>query len=99
MSPEAVKGLARWRPSRVVYVSCDPPTLARDAAALISSGYTLVAIDAYDMFPNTPHVETIAVFDAASSAQLAPIALARCQFGGTCGLREPSQEIKERIPH
>jgi 23S rRNA (uracil1939-C5)-methyltransferase len=66
MSPEAVKGLGRWRPSRVVYVSCDPPTLARDAAALISSGYTLVAIDAYDMFPNTPHVETVAVFDATS---------------------------------
>jgi 23S rRNA (uracil1939-C5)-methyltransferase len=68
MSPEAVKGLARWRPSRVVYVSCDPPTLARDAAVLISSGYALVAIDAFDMFPNTPHVETVAVFDAASPA-------------------------------
>jgi len=47
---------------RIVYVSCDPATLARDAARL-SAGYDLSAIHAFDLFPQTPHVETVARFD------------------------------------
>ena len=63
MSAEAVGGLLTWQPRRVVYVSCDPPTLARDAALLYAGGYGLEQIEAFDLFPNTPHVETVAVFD------------------------------------
>lgn len=63
MSADALRGLVAWRPPRIVYVSCDPPTLARDAGRLREAGYTLHAIDAFDLFPNTPHVETVAVFD------------------------------------
>jgi len=48
---------------RFVYVSCDPPTLARDAARILAAGYRLTSIEAFDLFPNTPHVETLAVFD------------------------------------
>jgi 23S rRNA (uracil1939-C5)-methyltransferase len=44
-------------------VSCDVPTLARDTALLIAGGYKLAALEALDMFPNTPHVECLAVFD------------------------------------
>jgi len=44
-------------------VSCDPPTLARDAARILAAGYRLTSIEAFDLFPNTPHVETLAVFD------------------------------------
>ena len=62
-SAQAIEGLASWRAPRLVYVSCDPPTLARDAARLIAGGYRLVSLDAFDMFPNTPHVEAVAVFD------------------------------------
>jgi 23S rRNA (uracil1939-C5)-methyltransferase len=62
ISTDAVKGLIAWRAPRVVYVSCDPPTLARDAARLVEAGYRIAAIAALDLFPNTPHVETIAVF-------------------------------------
>jgi 23S rRNA (uracil1939-C5)-methyltransferase len=47
----------------LVYVSCDPPTLARDAALLYAGGYALEHIEAFDLFPNTPHVEIVAVFD------------------------------------
>ena len=61
-SRDAAKGLVAWRPSRVIYVSCDPPTLARDARLLLDAGYRLSAVDAFDFFPNTPHVETVAVF-------------------------------------
>jgi 23S rRNA (uracil1939-C5)-methyltransferase len=62
VSAEALHALIAWRAPRVVYVSCDPPTLARDAALLASAGYQLESVDAFDLFPNTPHVETVAVF-------------------------------------
>lgn len=64
-SPEALDGVVRWAAPRVVYVSCDPPTLARDAARLVAGGYRLAALEAFDLFPTTPHVETVAVFDRA----------------------------------
>jgi 23S rRNA (uracil1939-C5)-methyltransferase len=62
MSADALDGLAAWGPRSVVYVSCDPPTLARDAARLAQHGFRLLSIEGLDMFPNTPHVETIAAF-------------------------------------
>jgi 23S rRNA (uracil1939-C5)-methyltransferase len=46
-----------------VYVSCDVPTLARDTQRLVAGGYRLSSIEALDMFPNTPHVECVAIFD------------------------------------
>ena len=47
-----------------MYVSCDVATLARDARRLVDgAGYTLTAVNGFDLFPNTPHVETVAVFD------------------------------------
>ncbi len=63
ISAAAVAGLIGWHAPRVVYVSCDPPTLARDAARLVGAGYRLTSIEALDLFPNTPHVETIVVFE------------------------------------
>ena len=63
LSPAALAGVLRWNPARIVYVSCDPPTLARDAKAIVSGGWELTSIEAFDFFPNTPHVETLAVFD------------------------------------
>ena len=63
LSPDVVKGLLRWEPPRIVYVSCDVPTLARDTFLLMAGGYRLTSLEALDMFPNTPHVECLAVFD------------------------------------
>ena len=63
VTPEALRGVTAWAAPRVIYVSCDPPTLARDAARLAEHGYALTALEAFDLFPNTPHVEVLATFD------------------------------------
>lgn len=62
ISREALDGICRLQAARIVYVSCDVATLARDARRMVDSGYALAQVDAFDLFPNTPHVETVAVF-------------------------------------
>jgi 23S rRNA (uracil1939-C5)-methyltransferase len=60
VSKEAADSIIRLSPDRIVYVSCDPPTLARDARRLLDGGYRLDSLRAFDLFPNTPHVEILA---------------------------------------
>jgi 23S rRNA (uracil1939-C5)-methyltransferase len=62
MSPEAIAGLLPLRAGRIAYVSCDPPTMARDARRLLDGGYRLESLRAFDLFPSTPHVEALGVF-------------------------------------
>ncbi len=53
--------LGRLKTAELVYVSCDPVTLSRDLKALVDSGYTLVELHMMDMFPQTFHIEAVAV--------------------------------------
>jgi 23S rRNA (uracil1939-C5)-methyltransferase len=59
----AVEKLLTARPKRIVYVSCDPATLARDVARLRTGGYVLTAIETIELFPQTSHVETVVVLE------------------------------------
>ena len=58
-TPEVIETVAKMSPDRVVYVSCDPATLARDLAIFESKGYETVKATAVDMFPRTTHVESV----------------------------------------
>ena len=59
LSPEIVKQLARIKPARITYISCEPPTLARDLAELLKAGYEISAIHLFDLFPQTFHMEAV----------------------------------------
>ena len=72
VSKDAGAMIVRMAPARIVYVSCDPPTLARDARRFIDAGYRLESLRAFDLFPNTPHVEALAVFTRAAAARPRP---------------------------
>ncbi|MEO7147393.1 MAG: TRAM domain-containing protein [Terrimesophilobacter sp.] len=55
-----VKALARLEPAQLVYVACDPVALARDLALFQAAGYRLTGLRAFDLFPNTHHIEAVA---------------------------------------
>ncbi len=56
-----IESIAQKKPEKILYVSCDPATLARDLQILISKGYCLKSVHPFDMFPQTMHVETVAL--------------------------------------
>ena len=64
ISREAMTAVVRAGATHIVYVSCDPPTMARDARRLVDGGYELTSLTAFDLFPNTPHVESLGIFEA-----------------------------------
>ncbi len=59
LSETCVQGLVRLGAARLLYLSCDPPTLARDLARLCAGGYRIVRVQPFDMFPQTAHLETL----------------------------------------
>jgi tRNA/tmRNA/rRNA uracil-C5-methylase (TrmA/RlmC/RlmD family) len=69
MSRDALDGVLRLGPRRLIYVSCDVAMLARDARRIINAGYAIERADAFDLFPNTPHVETVVLFTHTAEGQ------------------------------
>ncbi len=68
LSQKVVRRIIEAAPQRIVYVSCNPTTLAPNAAQLVEAGYKLVRIRPVDMFPQTPHIECVAELVRASAA-------------------------------
>ncbi len=63
LSQKVVRRIVEAAPRRIVYVSCNPTTLAPNAAQLVEAGYRLGRVRPVDMFPQTPHIECVAVLD------------------------------------
>jgi 23S rRNA (uracil1939-C5)-methyltransferase len=64
LSQKVVRRIVEAAPKRIVYVSCNPTTLAPNAAQLVAAGYRLVKVRPVDMFPQTPHIECVALLEA-----------------------------------
>lgn len=65
LSPDVVEAIVQMAPEKVVYVSCDPATLARDLKSLCAGGYALRRAEAVDLFPRCAHVETVVLLSRA----------------------------------
>ena len=63
MHPDVIKTLLGAAPPRIVYVSCNPATQARDAALLVEGGYRVLKVQPVDMFPHTHHVENVMLLE------------------------------------
>ncbi len=63
LEKRVVDGILRMNPRLAAYVSCDPSTLARDAARLINGNYRLMEVAPFDLFPQTYHIESISIFE------------------------------------
>jgi 23S rRNA (uracil1939-C5)-methyltransferase/tRNA (uracil-5-)-methyltransferase len=62
-SPEFMEQLYKFEPQRIIYMSCDPSTQARDANGLVSNGYEIVSVQPFDLFPQTRHIESLIIFE------------------------------------
>jgi 23S rRNA (uracil1939-C5)-methyltransferase len=69
LSQKVVRRIIEAAPKRIVYVSCNPTTLAPDAAAFVEAGWQLERVSPVDMFPQTPHIECVAVLVRAPGGQ------------------------------
>lgn len=67
LEPLALDGLLAMKSPRLVYISCDPATLARDAGRLVAGGYRLQQITPFDLFPQTYHIESISFWELAGA--------------------------------
>jgi 23S rRNA (uracil1939-C5)-methyltransferase len=67
LSQKIVRRLLECEAKRIVYVSCNPTTLAPNAAQMVEAGYTLRRVKPVDMFPQTPHIECVALLEKKGS--------------------------------
>lgn len=79
LSQKVVRRVMEAAPKRIVYVSCNPDTLAPNLKQMAESGYRLRRVRPVDMFPHTPHIETVAVLDLVDDAKRQSVIEARLE--------------------
>ncbi|MFT4049596.1 MAG: 23S rRNA (uracil(1939)-C(5))-methyltransferase RlmD [Solirubrobacterales bacterium] len=79
LSQKVVRRVMEAGPARIVYVSCNPDTLAPNLKQMTASGYRLRRVRPVDMFPHTPHIETVAVLDLVDDAKRLEVIEARLE--------------------
>ena len=73
MHPKALSTMLRLKPRRIVYVSCNPASLARDGKEICLQGYRLLSVQPVDMFPHTSHIESVACFEREESPSVTQV--------------------------
>jgi 23S rRNA (uracil1939-C5)-methyltransferase len=68
LSKKVIRRMLECRPSRIVYISCNPTSLAPDSRQIVDGGFDLVKVRPVDMFPHTPHIESVALFERTGDA-------------------------------
>lgn len=96
-TPEVIETVAKMSPDRVVYVSCDPATLARDLAIFKSKGYETVKATAVDMFPRTTHIETVVLLSRKKVEETIHIKLDIEDINFKLGKTATYQEIQDYV--
>ncbi|HEX3392142.1 MAG TPA: 23S rRNA (uracil(1939)-C(5))-methyltransferase RlmD [Solirubrobacteraceae bacterium] len=79
LSQKVVRRILESSPKRIVYVSCNPTTLAPNAAQMVQAGWRLVKVRPVDMFPQTPHIECVALLERAEGRRSSASSVARVQ--------------------
>ena len=98
LAEEVPAVLAGMAPERIVYVSCDPGTLARDLARFAQLGYESVRAEAVDLFPRTKHVETVVLLSQQRPNDKIRVELDLTEFDITAAEKEATyQEIKDYV--
>ena len=93
-----ISTIAAMRPTRVVYVSCDPATLARDLKQFTAEDYNIEAVTPVDMFPGTAHVETVCLLSKLKSNQHIEVELDMDELDLTDAEKKATyQEIKDYV--
>jgi len=95
---KTIEAILKSAPKRIVYVSCSPSTLARDAKALRDGGYEIREAHGFDMFPNTNHVETVCLLSKLKSSEHIDVELSMDELDLTAAEKKATyQEIKDYV--
>lgn len=98
LAPDVVEAAASMTPGRIVYVSCDPATLARDVARFAPLGYCPVRACAVDLFPGTAHVETVCLLSKLQSKEHIEIEVKMDELDLTAAEKNATyEEIREYV--
>ena len=97
LNADAIEALARFAPRRIVYVSCDPATLARDVALLKGRGYTLKNAMAADLFPRCAHVESVVCLSRKEVSDYLRIAVNTADLETDAGTIYSNDDIKQYV--